>query len=148
MLIIAGGVLVCLALLWWLSGWSFGGSAVIATGELDEHSTIKRLIAQTKNEKAKSLLREVGKRSTMNNRNRLVPALLALVGVGLIAFGSIGTALPRLPVDLLKWLPSIQVTKYPDAAVIFLEEASERDMDFALVLANKAFTDSLDESIN
>ena len=79
----------------------------------------------------------------MNSRNRLVPALLALVGVGLIAFGSIGTALPRLPVDLFKWLPSIQVTKYPDAAVIFLEEASERDMDFALVLANQAFTDSL-----
>jgi len=63
MLTIAGGVLICLAGLWWLSGWSFGGASATVTGgsELDEHATIKRLIAQTKNEKAKSLLREVGK---------------------------------------------------------------------------------------
>ena len=63
MLTIAGGVLICLAGLWWLSGWSFGGvsAAVTGGGDLDEHATIKRLIAQTKIEKAKSLLREVGK---------------------------------------------------------------------------------------
>jgi hypothetical protein len=61
MLTIAGGVLICLALLWWLSGWSLGGSVVASSGAMDEHATIKRLIEQTKNEKVKTLLREVGK---------------------------------------------------------------------------------------
>jgi hypothetical protein len=80
----------------------------------------------------------------MNNRNRLIPILLALVGVGLIAFGSVGSVLPHRLTDLFKWLPvPVQVVKYPDAAIVFLEEASERDMDFALVMANKSFTDSL-----
>lgn len=82
----------------------------------------------------------------MNNRNRLMPILLALVGVGLIAFGSVGSVLPRQLTDLLKWLPvpvPVQAVKYPDASIMFLEEASERDMDFAMVIANKSFTDSL-----
>ena len=80
----------------------------------------------------------------MNNRNRLMPILLALVGVGLIAVGSVGSALPRQLTDLLKWLPvPVQAVKYPDASIMFLEEASERDMDFAMVIANKSFTDSL-----
>lgn len=80
----------------------------------------------------------------MNDRNRLMPILLALVGVGLIAFGSVGSVLPRQLTDLLKWLPvPVQAVKYPDASIMFLEEASERDMDFAMVIANKSFTDSL-----
>lgn len=71
------------------------------------------------------------------------PLLLAAIGLVMIAVGAGQSTFP----DLRQWIPApfswVTVTKYPDASIMFLEEASERDMDFAMVIANKSFTDSL-----
>jgi hypothetical protein len=70
------------------------------------------------------------------------PALvLLLVGLALIVGGGRGC-------DHLPWpgpSPFIEPEKYPDAWLIFVEESSERDLDFAVLLQNKKWTDSLKE---
>jgi len=63
MLVAIGGVFICVGLLWYFSGWQFGGtvSTNSASQALDVHATITQLIAQTANEKARGFLREAGK---------------------------------------------------------------------------------------
>lgn len=81
----------------------------------------------------------------MNEKARLLtPRNLAIVGVLMVAFGVAQSSFPTLRA----WLPTpfwsrIVPEVYPDASIVFLEESIERSHDFALVLANKKFTDSL-----
>jgi hypothetical protein len=73
------------------------------------------------------------------------PALaLLLLGIGLIIGGGRGCDLP--------WPgppPFVDPQQYPDAWLIFIEESEERDLDFAVLLQNKKWIDSLnDRKIN
>ena len=71
--------------------------------------------------------------------SNLAPILLLLVGVGLIIGGGRGC-------DHLPWpgpSPFVEPIKYPNAWLVFVEESSERDLDFAVLLQNKKWTDSL-----
>lgn len=73
------------------------------------------------------------------------PLLLAAIGLVMIVAGAGQSTIP----DLRQWIPApfswVTVTKYPDASIIFLEEAMERDPDFAVTLTNMKFVDSLRE---
>ena len=71
--------------------------------------------------------------------SKLAATLLLLVGVGLIVGGGRGC-------EHLPWpspSPFVEPIKYPDAWLVFVEESSERDPDFAVLLQNKMWTDSL-----
>lgn len=61
MLIYVGIGIALVGLVWWLSGVSFSDTQKTSNTQIDEHAMIKKLIAQTQNEKAKSFLREAGK---------------------------------------------------------------------------------------
>lgn len=71
------------------------------------------------------------------------PLLLAAIGLVMIVAGAGQSTIP----DLRQWIPApfswVTVTKYPDASIIFLEEAMERDPDFAVTLTNMKFVESL-----
>lgn len=74
------------------------------------------------------------------NRNRLFPIVLLIVGIGLMLAGSRGCSVE------IPWpIPPIVSEKYPDAWLVFVEESSERDIDFAVLLQNKKWTDSLNQ---
>lgn len=76
--------------------------------------------------------------------NKILPAILLVAGGLLVATGGRGC-------DHLPWpLPSPVVAQvYPDAWLIFIEESSDRDIDLAILLQNKKWTDSLaDRKIN
>ena len=70
--------------------------------------------------------------------NKILPAILLVAGGLLVATGGRGC-------DHLPWpLPSPVVAQvYPDAWLIFIEESSDRDIDLAILLQNKKWTDSL-----
>ena len=70
--------------------------------------------------------------------NKILPALLLVAGGLLVATGGRGC-------DHLPWpLPSPIVSEvYPDAWLIFIEESSDRDIDLAILMQNKKWTDSL-----
>lgn len=70
--------------------------------------------------------------------NKILPAILLVAGGLLVATGGRGC-------DHLPWpLPSPIVDEvYPDAWLIFIEESSDRDIDLAILLQNKKWTDSL-----
>ena len=72
--------------------------------------------------------------------NKILPALLLVAGGLLVATGGRGC-------DHLPWpLPSPIVSEvYPDAWLIFIEESSDRDIDLAILLQNKKWTDSLEQ---
>lgn len=64
MLTIIGGVLLCVGVLWYLTGFSFSGmfaAAASDSAKVDEHATIKQLIAQTQSETVKQHLKAAGK---------------------------------------------------------------------------------------
>jgi len=80
----------------------------------------------------------------MNNRNRWGPVLFALVGVLLIAGGSVSTFLPSRLTDLISKLPtSAIITRYPNASIIFYESAENPVTDFRVTMTNLKFTQSL-----
>lgn len=70
--------------------------------------------------------------------NKILPAILLIVGGLLIATGGRGC-------ENLPWpLPSPIVSQvYPDAWLIFIEESSDRDIDLAILLQNKKWIESL-----
>lgn len=70
--------------------------------------------------------------------NKILPAILLVAGGLLVATGGRGC-------EHLPWpLPSPVVSEvYPDAWLIFIEESSDRDIDLAILLQNKKWTDSL-----
>ena len=72
------------------------------------------------------------------NPRKILPAILLVAGGLLVATGGRGC-------DHLPWpLPSPVVAQvYPDAWLIFIEESSDRDIDLAILLQNKKWTDSL-----
>jgi hypothetical protein len=74
------------------------------------------------------------------NLNKILPAILLIAGGLLVATGGRGC-------DHLPWpLPSpIVAEKFPDAWLVFIEESSDRDIDLAILLQNKKWTDSLNE---
>lgn len=59
------GIAVCIiGFMWWLNqpkSEAKTSAPIAEDGKLDEHATIKRLIAQASDEKVKQLLRETGK---------------------------------------------------------------------------------------
>ena len=71
------------------------------------------------------------------------PLLLAAIGLVMIVVGAGQSTFP----DIRQWIPApffwVTATKYPDASIIFLEEAMERDPDFAVTLTNMKFVESL-----
>ena len=72
------------------------------------------------------------------NRSKFWPALLLIIGGLTIASSGKGCDAP--------WpfpLPPVVAQKYPDAWLVFIEESSDRDIDFAILLQNKSWTDSL-----
>ncbi len=70
-------------------------------------------------------------------RNKLPAVILLILGGLLIATSGRGCEIP--------WpLPSLIVAKkYPDAWLVFVEESSAREIDLAILLQNKKWTDSL-----
>ena len=68
---------------------------------------------------------------------RFVPYIVLVLGIALVASPSISGCTIDLP--SLNWFTA----KHPDAWMIFVEESSDRDLDFAVLLQNKKFTDSL-----
>lgn len=65
------------------------------------------------------------------------PVILLVVGIALLGGGK--GCVP----DLLDLIPSPSLVKYPNAWLVFVEESSERDLDFAVLLQNKKWVDSL-----
>jgi DNA-binding GntR family transcriptional regulator len=65
MLTIIGGVLLCVGVLWYLTGFSFSGMFATRSdanaATVDEHATIRRLLEQSKSETVKQHLRAAGK---------------------------------------------------------------------------------------
>lgn len=87
-----------------------------------------------------------------NKSIRSIPALLAVVGIALIAIGSVGSFLPPRIADLIRSIPvpTAKITRYPDASIVFLEAAAgggdfpvSRDIDFAVTMTNQPFIESL-----
>ena len=80
---------------------------------------------------------------TPNKLRLSPPLLLAAIGLVMIVAGAGQSTFP----DLRQWIPApfswFTAAKYPDASIIFLEEAMERDPDFAVTLTNMKFVDSL-----
>lgn len=76
-----------------------------------------------------------------------IPIFLALIGLALVVFGSARQFLPLLPADPFsnfRWPPSITIQRYPDASIVFLDSPGvSRDLDFAMVMQNQSFLDSL-----
>lgn len=74
---------------------------------------------------------------------RVVPYIVLVLGIAITVSPSISGCAIDLP--SLNWF----AVKHPDAWMIFVEESSDRDLDFAVLLQNKKFTDSLkDREIN
>ena len=74
---------------------------------------------------------------------RAAPFIVLVLGIALIASPSISGCTIDLP--SVDWFAA----KHPDAWMIFVEESADRDLDFAVMLQNKKFTDSLkDREIN
>ena len=72
------------------------------------------------------------------NQSKFWPALLLIIGGLIIASSGKGCDAP--------WpfpLPPVVVETYPDAWLVFIEESSDRDIDSAILLQNKKWTDSL-----
>jgi hypothetical protein len=74
------------------------------------------------------------------NPRKILPAILLVIGGLVVATGGRGC-------DHLPWpLPSPIVSeKHPDAWLVFIEESSDRNIDLAILLQNKKWTDSLAE---
>jgi hypothetical protein len=70
--------------------------------------------------------------------SKILPALLLVIGGLFIATGGRGC-------DAIPWPtpPFVEPQRYPDAWLIFIEESEQRDIDFAILLQNKKWIDSL-----
>jgi hypothetical protein len=74
---------------------------------------------------------------------RVVPYIVLVIGI--VVAGSPSISGWKVDWPTLNWFAA----KHPDAWMIFVEESSDRDLDFAVLLQNKRFTDSLkDRQIN
>lgn len=74
---------------------------------------------------------------------RVVPYIVLVLGIALTVSPSISGCAVDFP--SLNWFAA----KHPDAWMIVIEESSDRDLDLAILLQNKKFTDSLkDREIN
>ena len=67
-----------------------------------------------------------------------VPHIVLFLGIAILVQSQIPGCTISLPIEL-PWLQK----KHPDAIMIFVEESSERDLDFAVLMQNKKWTDSL-----
>lgn len=71
-------------------------------------------------------------------RNRIAPMILLIAGIAVLVGGGKGCT-----IDLPFSFPSPIAVKHPDAWMVFVEESSKRDLDFAVLLQNKKWVDSL-----
>lgn len=72
-------------------------------------------------------------------RNRIAPMILLIAGIAILVGGGKGCT-----IDLPFGFPSPISVKHPDAWMVFVEESSKRDLDFAVLLQNKKWIDSLE----
>lgn len=69
------------------------------------------------------------------------PILLLIVGLVVLTLPQLKGC--NLELDKIEW--NFSAARHEDAWVIFIEESSSRDLDFAILLQNKKWIDSLEQ---